>query len=60
MPKRAVLYARVSTGGQADNYSLPTQLETSRACAQQHDFRVLIAMDCGSYTPFKISGRKTA
>lgn len=41
MTKRAILYARVSTDNQADNYSLPTQLEACRKYANQHGFEVI-------------------
>jgi hypothetical protein len=53
MPKRAVLYARVSTDEQANNYSLPTQLKACRTYAQQHDFQVIeeITDDCSGSIP---------
>jgi site-specific DNA recombinase len=53
MPKRAILYARVSTDEQANNYSLPTQLEACRAYAQQHGFQVIeeITDDCSGSIP---------
>lgn len=39
--KRAVLYARVSTDEQADNYSLPTQLEACRKYAEDNGFVIV-------------------
>src|SRR5258708_13504811 len=41
MNKTAVLYARVSTDEQANNYSLPTQLEACRQLAQQKGYTIL-------------------
>jgi len=37
---RAVIYARVSTDEQANNYSLPTQLEACRQYAAAHDMTI--------------------
>jgi site-specific DNA recombinase len=40
-PKRAVLYARVSTEEQGQGYSLPTQLQKCREYADEHGYTVL-------------------
>ncbi len=41
LPKTAALYARVSTKGQADNYSLPSQLRAMREYAIEKGYRIL-------------------
>jgi|GEM_PF-1083644 len=41
MTKRAVIYARVSSKGQSDNYSLPTQKAAMREYAKRHSFEVI-------------------
>ena len=41
MVKRAVLLARVSTTGQSDNFSIPTQLAAMREYAARHDFSII-------------------
>jgi site-specific DNA recombinase len=38
---RAAIYARVSTEGQEDNYSLPTQLEACRRYGCEHDLAII-------------------
>ena len=38
--QRAAIYVRVSTTGQEDNYSLPTQEERCRAFAAEHGYQV--------------------
>jgi len=38
---RAIIYTRVSSDAQEENYSLPTQLEACRAYAQRHGFEVV-------------------
>ena len=40
MSKRAIIYARVSTDEQADNFSIPTQLEAARRYAETHGFTI--------------------
>jgi site-specific DNA recombinase len=37
---RAAIYCRVSTSGQEDNYSLPTQEEACRTFAKEHGFTI--------------------
>jgi len=39
--KKAVLYARVSTEEQTDNYSLATQIAACRQYAQTHGFQII-------------------
>jgi site-specific DNA recombinase len=39
--KRAVIYARVSSKGQKDNHSLPSQEKECRAFAAEHGYRVV-------------------
>lgn len=41
MPKRAVIYVRVSSEAQGKNYSLPTQREGCRRYAAEHDCTVI-------------------
>jgi site-specific DNA recombinase len=41
MAKKAVIYARVSSKGQSDNYSLPTQKAAMREYAKRHGFEVI-------------------
>ena len=38
MTKRAIIYARVSTDSQRENYSIPTQLSVCRKYGQQHGY----------------------
>lgn len=40
MTKQAVIYARVSSQGQGDNYSIPTQLEGCRKYASERGYKV--------------------
>lgn len=40
MTKQAVIYARVSSHGQSDNYSIPTQLEGCRKFASERGYKV--------------------
>lgn len=42
---RAVIYTRVSTDDQGDNYSLPTQLEACRRYATQHGWTVVAELE---------------
>jgi site-specific DNA recombinase len=41
MSKKAVIYTRVSTEEQSENYSLPTQLEGCKLYAERNDFEVV-------------------
>ena len=55
MSKRVILYARVSTDGQAKKgYSLPTQLAAMRAYAQSQGFEIAeeLTDDCSGTIPF--------
>lgn len=63
MSKKAVLYARVSTDDQADKgYSLPSQLEFCRKCAEGLGFEVIAEMreDYSGATPIaeRTEGKK--
>lgn len=48
--KKAAIYARVSTEGQTDNYSIPTQLEGCRDYAKKHDFKIADEYVDGGHT----------
>jgi len=43
--RSAVIYSRVSTDGQEDNHSLPTQVAACRAYAQQHGLSVIAQIE---------------
>ena len=48
--KKAAIYARVSTEGQADNYSIPTQIEGCRNYAAKHSLQVVDEFVDGGHT----------
>ena len=49
MTKRAIILARVSTKGQADNYSVPSQLQAGREYCARNEFVVIDEL-CDTYT----------
>src|SRR3954462_10423135 len=41
---RAIIYVRVSSDDQADNYSIDSQIEACQQYAEQHGFKVIVVL----------------